>query len=197
MSFVYADLIRNLSNNITVPTFGSVIRTDYMRYDGRPAYYTRGWIAPSNQNVLFPLRLTAQNVPHPGTILIASWQLSLESDNNVIFKVLIDGSWRDNSMGTSGQSVAPSDEWYWKGLICSYHDGDNNSTLSNYQLLWIGRAGATGNINLDIAPQHAGDGGTTVFVNRTFGSGGQDGHEVGVCTGVVFQISGVEGQLDG
>jgi len=197
MSFVYADLIRDLSNNITVPTFGSVIRTDYMRYDGRPGYYTRGWIAPSNQNVLFPLRLTAQNVPHPGTILIASWQLSIECGNDTLFKVLIDGSWRDNSDGTSGQSAAPSDEWYWKGLLGAYYDGDNSSTPSNYQLLWIGRAGTTGNINLDISPQTSSDSGDTVYINRTYSSGGQDAYEVGVCTGVVFQISGVEGQLDG
>lgn len=192
MSFVYADRITDTSGNITVPSWGTIINTSTMRYDGRPGYYARGWIGPSNSNTLFALRLTASNVRHPNNILLASWQLSIESNNDVLFKVLKDGSFNDNSFGVSNP-FSPSDEWYWKGLLCSYHDGNDSSTPSNYQLLWMGRAGATGNINLDIAAQSSSEGGTTVYINRTFGSSGQDDHEICVCTGVVFEISHEQG----
>lgn len=188
MSFLYADNIRDTSGNMIIPPYGSVINTSTMRYDGRPGYYARGWIAPSNQSTLFALRLTANNVQHPNNILVASWQLSIETDNNTTFKVLKNGSWQDNRLGTSNSS-APSDEWYWKGLVCAYHDGDNGSTPSNYQLLYICRAGSVGSVNLDIVAQAADDGGRTVYINRTYGSGGQDDYEVGVCTGVVFEIA--------
>jgi hypothetical protein len=159
-----------------------------MRYDGRPGYYARGWIAPSNQNTLFALRLTANNVQHPNNILVASWQLSIETDNNTTFKVLKNGSWQDNRLGTSNAS-APSDEWYWKGLVCAYHDGDNSTTPSNYRLLYICRAGSTGSVNLDIVAQAADDGGRTVWINRTYSSAGGDNNEICVCTGVVFEIA--------
>lgn len=188
MSFLYADNIRDTSGNITIPSYGSVINTSTMRYDGRPGYYARGWIAPSNQSTLFALRLTANNVQHPNNILVASWQLSIETDNNTTFKVLKNGSWQDNRLGTSNAS-APSDEWYWKGLVCAYHDGDNSSTPANYRLLYICRAGSIGSVNLDIVAQAADDGGRTVWINRTYSSGGQDAYEVGVCTGVVFEIA--------
>jgi len=59
MSFLYADNIRDTSGNITIPPYGSVINTSTMRYDGRPGYYARGWIAPSNQNTLFALSFLA------------------------------------------------------------------------------------------------------------------------------------------
>lgn len=188
MSFLYADSIRDTSGNIIIPPYGSVINTSTMRYDGRPGYYARGWIAGDNASTLFALRLTASNVQHPNNILIASWQLSIETDNNTTFKVLKNGDWQDNSFGTSNAS-APSDEWYWKGLVCAYHDGDNSSTPSNYQLMFMCRAGSTGDINLDPVAQAADDGGRTVWINRTYSSGGQDAYEVGVCTGVVFEIA--------
>jgi hypothetical protein len=188
MSFLYADNIRDTSGNITIPAYGSVINTSTMRYDGRPGYYARGWVAGDNASTLFALRLTASNVRHPNNILVASWQLSIETDNNTTFKVLKNGSWQDNRLGTSN-SAAPSDEWYWKGLVCAYHDGDNSSTPSNYQLLYICRAGSTGDVNLDIVAQAADDGGRTVWINRTYGSAGQDAYEIGVCTGVVFEIA--------
>ena len=155
MSFVYADRITDTSGNITVPPFGSVINTSTMRYDGRPGYYTRGWIPPNNQGTLFALRLTASNVQHPNNILVASWQLQIETNNDVMFKVLKDGAWQDNSFGASN-ALTPSDEWYWKGLVCAYYDGDDSSTPSNYQLLYMGRAGTTGNVVLDVAAQKIG-----------------------------------------
>lgn len=195
MSFVYADRITDTSGNITVPEYGSVINTSTMRYDGRPGYWTRGWIQYDNNGTLFALRLTAQNVRHPNNILVASWQLTMETDNNVVFRILKNGSWEDNSFGTSS-SMAPSDEWYWKGLLCAYHDGDNASTPANYQLLYLGRAGTTGNINLDICAMHSGDSNTNIYINRPWNSGGQNDYEVGVCTGVVFEISHEQGGLD-
>jgi hypothetical protein len=193
MSFVYADRITDTSGNLTVPPYGSIINTSTMRYDGRPGYYIRGWIGPSNSNTLFALRLTANNVQHPNNILLASWQLSVECNNDTLFKVLKDGSFIDNSFGASN-AMTPSDEWYWKGLLCSYHDGDDSTTPSNYQLLWMGRAGATGNVNLDIAAQTSSEGGNTVYINRTYNSAGSDDREVGVCTGVVFEISHEQGE---
>jgi hypothetical protein len=195
MSFVYADRITDTSGNITVPPYGGVINTSTMRYDGRPGYWTRGWIQYDNNGTLFALRLTASNVQHPNNILVASWQLTMETDNNTVFRILKNGSWEDNSFGTSS-SMAPSDEWYWKGLLCAYHDGDNASTPSNYQLLYMGRAGTTGNINLDIVAMNSADSNYNLYINRTWNSGGQDSYEVGVCTGVVFEISHEQGGIE-
>lgn len=193
MSSVYASQIRNLSGNVSVPEYGSVINTSTMRYDGRPGYWTRGWIQYDNNGTLFALRLTAQNVSHPNNLLVASWQLTMESDNNIIFKVLKNGSWFDNSLGTNNSNYGQSDEWYWRGLLCSYHDSDDSSTPSNYQLMYICRAGQTGNINLDIVAQSSSESNRTLYINRPWNSSGQDSYETGVCTGVVFEIAHTSG----
>lgn len=195
MSFVYADRITDRSGNITVPQYGSVINTSTMRYDGRPGYWSRGWIQYDNNGTIFALRLTAQNVKHPNNILVASWQITAETDNNVMFRVLKNGSWEDNTLGTSA-SMAPSDEWYWKGLLCAYHDGDNDSTPANYRLLYLGRAGTTGNINLDIVMMSSSESNINLYINRPWNSGGQNDREIGVSTGVVFEISHEQGGID-
>lgn len=194
MSFVYADRITDTGGIQTVPPWGSIINTSTMRYDGRPGYYVRGWVPPNNSGTLFALRLTAQNVQHPNNILLASWQLSLESNGDTLYKVLVNGQWQDNSFGASN-AMTPSDEWYWKGLICSYHDGDDSTTPSNYQLLFMCRAGSVGNVNLDISAQTSSEGGNTVYINRTYNSAGSDDREVGVCTGVVFEIAHEQGGI--
>lgn len=192
MSFVYADRVFNRSNIETVPLTGSVINTSYMRYDGRPGYWTRGWVQRDNASTIFALRLTASNVQNANNILVASWQLSCETDNNTVFKVLKNGSWQDNTFGTSS-AYDSQNEWYWKGLISAYHDADNSSTMANYRLLYVGRAGTVGDVRLDIVMQDAGDSNRNLYINRTWNSGGQNGHETGVCTGVVFEIAQASG----
>lgn len=187
MSFVYADRVYNRSGVETVPFTGSVINTSYMRYDGRPGYWSRGWIQYDNNGTIFALRLTASNVQHPNNILVASWQICCECSNDIVFKVMKNGSWQDNTFGTNS-SYAPSDEWYWKGLLCAYHD-DNGSTLNNYRLMYVGRAGTIGDVRLDIVFQHASDSNQTIYINRCWNSAGQNGYETGVSTGVVFEIA--------
>lgn len=195
MSFVYADRVYNRSGIETIPLTGSVINTSYMRYDGRPGYWTRGWIQYDNNGTLFALRLTASNVQHPNNILVASWQLTMETDNNILFKVMKNGSWQDNTFGTNA-GYAPSDEWYWKGILCAYHDGDNSSTPANYRLLYVCRAGTIGDVRLDIVAQHASDSNQNLYINRAWNSAGQNSYETGVCTGVVFEIAQAAGGME-
>jgi hypothetical protein len=163
-----------------------------MRYDGRPGYWSRGWVQRDNASTIFALRLTASNVQNANNILVASWQITCECDNNIVFKVLKNGSWQDNTFGTSS-AYDSQNEWYWKGLICAYHDGNNGDTPSNYQLLYVGRAGTVGDVRLDIVMQHSSDSNTNVYINRCWNSGGQNAYETGVSTGVVFEIAQASG----
>lgn len=193
MSYVYSSQVKNTSGQVIVPQYGSVINTSTMRYDGRPQYWTRGWIQYDNNGTLFALRLTAQNVQHPSNIIVCSWQLTMETDNNIVFKVLKNGSWYDDSFGTNNSVYGHSEEWYWRGLLCAYHDQNNDSTPSNYQLMYMCRAGQTGNIDFDIVAQHAGESNSNIYINRCWNSSGQDSYETGVCTGVAFEISHTSG----
>ena len=55
--------------------------------------------------------------------------------------------------------------------------------------MYVGRAGAIGDIRLDIVFQHASDSNQTIYINRCWNSAGQNGYETGVSTGVVFEIA--------
>jgi hypothetical protein len=187
VSFVTAGEIRDLSGNITVPQYGSVVNVSTLRYDGRPGYYQQSWLSYNNTSDLGALSIT-HNCQHPSNILVAQWQMQIETDNNVVFKVLKDGSWIDNSFGDSTNASAASDEWYWKGLLCAYHDADNSSTPSNYLLQYVGYAGKIGDIVLTPTWQFT-SGSGNLYINRTFGSAGQDGHEICVSTGVCWEIT--------
>jgi hypothetical protein len=187
MSFVSAAEIRDISGNITVPTIGSVVNVSTMRYDGRPGYYAQSWLSYNNTGNLDVLSIT-HNCQHPSNILVVQWQLHLESNNDVVFKVLKDGTWNDNSFGDSTNASAPSDEWYWKGLLSAYYDGDDSTTPSNYLLQYVGYAGKTGNIVLTPSFQFT-SGSGNLYINRTVSSSGTDGQENGVCTGVCWEIT--------
>jgi len=187
MSFVTAGEIRDLSGNITVPQYGSVVNVSTVRYDGRPGYYAQSWLSYGNSSDITGLSIT-HNCQHPSNILVAQWQIQCEVQNDSTFKVLKDGSWIDNSFGDSTNASAASDEWYWKGLLCAYHDGDNSTTPSNYLLQYVGYAGKTGNIVLTPSFQFA-SGSGTLFLNRTISSAGGDANEIGVSTGVCWEIT--------
>ena len=187
MSFVTAGEIRDLSGNITVPQYGSVVNVTTVRYDGRPGYYAQSWLSYDNGSNLGALSIT-HNCQNSNNILVAQWQMQIETDNNVVFKVLKDGSWIDNSFGDSTNSSAGSDEWYWKGLLCAYYDNNNSSTPSNYLLQYVGYAGKTGDIVLTPTFQYA-SGSGNLYINRTYSSTGQDSHEICVSTGVCWEIT--------
>jgi hypothetical protein len=187
MSFVTAGEIRDLSGNITVPQYGSVVNVSTVRYDGRPGYFAQSWLSYGNSSDITGLSIT-HNCQHPSNILVAQWQIQCEVQNDSTFKVLKDGSWIDNSFGDSTNASAASDEWYWKGLLCAYHDGDNSTTPSNYLLQYVGYAGKTGDIVLTPSFQFA-SGSGTLFLNRTISSAGGDSNEICVSTGVCWEIT--------
>lgn len=190
MSIVVCSDIRDLSENILVPSYGSVISSTYIRYDAKDTFVIGNYAVLNNTNRIPGLRLTI-NASHPNNIIIAQWQLSLEVIHDCTFSVLKNLSLVDGSFG-GGQSTAVNNN-YWKGYVSAYYDNDQASTPSNIMLQWMGRAGVKGNVDLDVVANFSSSTGT-LYMNRTVNSAGQDGYENGVCTGVAFEITSQGGE---
>jgi len=193
MSSVICSEIRDLSDPsvILVPNRGSIISTAYVRYDAKDTFVGGNYSVINNTNRIPGLRLTI-NASHPNNIIIAQWQISVESAHDLTFSVLRNLSVIDNSLGISRSNAPPTNNYY-KGMAAVNYDNDFNSTLSNVMLQWIGRSGIVGNVDLDVCFHYSLSTGT-IYLNRTAGSAGADGYETCVSTGVAFELTSQGGE---
>lgn len=131
------DTVRNLSNNVTLATSGSVVgfqqvfSTEYVNFaaavtgDGLEVYPLRLTITPKSAN----------------NILIMEWMLGGEPHTNVGFLVHRDGA-LITSAGEQGYNNAAGNERY-SCLVAGWYDANNDSTPSNQRLTYHCTAGST------------------------------------------------------
>jgi hypothetical protein len=194
MSQVSTRYITDLSNNIVLPNTGSVLDIQYYRYDARPAFY---YGYPSSEVITFdsatnthPLKLILNNVSSPDNLIICEWMLSGEESNTSQLgcKITRNGSFIASEVG---RSSTDSYSLWWQMFANWGFDGDNASTPHSIRILYIGRAGAVGRLEYGLWMASGGaEVNNLYYVNRTVGSTGQDAYENGVCTGVIYEISG-------
>jgi hypothetical protein len=192
MSTVVCSEIRDISGNILVPSYGSVISTAFVRYQTRAVFAGNNWTIVNNTNRIAPLRLTI-NASHPNNIIIAQWQLFVECSHNITFSVLKNLSQNDGSLGITRNNTSTNEGGYWRGYVPAYWDNDVASTPQNIMLQWIGRAGVKGNVDLDICFHWSSSTGN-IFMNRNANNTGSDGNEVGVSTGIAFEVTSQGGE---
>lgn len=194
MSQVSTRFITDLSNNVILSNTGTVLDVQYYRYDARTTF---NYGYPASENISFtpqtnthPLRLVLNNVSSPDNIVICEWMLSGEenSTSNLGCKITRNGSFIAADVGRSGTD---SYSLWWQMFANWGFDGDNASTPHSVRILYMGRVGAIGRVEYGLwLADGAAATNNTYFVNRTVASTGQDSYEVGVTTGVIYEISG-------
>jgi hypothetical protein len=194
MSQVRTYEIRDTGGTVIVPQRGSVIDMKYYRWDQRTTFYygygQSEYESYASQANVHPLALRLDNVSSPDNIIICEWMLSGEegSTSNFGCRILRNGSIIPTDFG-GGTTDAYGMQWQ---LFANWgFDGDNNSTPHSTRILYVGKAGFTGVLEYQL---WFGDGGNNqnniYYTNRTVGSAGQDGFEVGTCGGFIYEISG-------
>lgn len=194
MSTVRTKLIQDLSGNTILSNTGTILDIQYYRYDTRTAFYA-GYYASENisydpQTNTHPLRLVLNNVSSPDNLILCEWMLTGEENytSELGCKITRNGSFIPTDVGRSGTD---SYSLWWQMFANWGFDGNNDSTPHCTRIMYLGRAGCTGRVEYGVwmagggAQQNA-----LYYVNRTVSSTGQDAYEVGVTTGVIYEISG-------
>lgn len=194
MSQVKTRFITDLSGNTILSNSGTILDVQYYRYDARPSFYA-GY--PATENISFdsatnvhPLKLKLNNVSNPENIIICEWMISGEENwtSDLGCKIVRNGSFVASDFGRSGTD---SYSLWWQMFANWGFDGDNSSTPHSVRLLYMGKAGTTGLVEYGLwMAAGAAQTNTIYYVNRTVSSVGGDNLENGVCTGVIYEISG-------
>jgi hypothetical protein len=186
MSNLYTNNI--ISNQTATPILqqtGNIVQCNRVRYDSRTNWSSN----PSgNGTEITGLRLSI-SPRHAGNLLLCQWVLSGEIHHDNVFLVFRDG----NLITTGGEQGYNSEVGNnrWSGFISSTYDSanDNSSTPHHWYIQYFCNADSTSSRFYSPAVRSSGGGSYTLSLNRTNGSTGQDGHEMTVSTGVIYEIT--------
>ena len=194
MSQVRTLYVTDLSNNVIVPNTGSILDIQYARYDTRTTMYY-GYAGSETESIgtqsnVHPMTLALNNVSSPDNYVICEWMFSGEENSTSDFgcRILRNGSFITNEFGTGS---ATNYSLHWQLFANWGFDGNNSSTPHSVRILYVGRAAAIGRVEYQVWFGSGGAGVNNIYyINRTVSSSGADSNEVGVTTGVIYELSG-------
>lgn len=178
------NIISSATQSPILQNTGNIVQVSRVRYDSRT-----NWSSNNNGNGTEITGLRLSITPrHSGNLLLCQWVLSGEIHHDNVFLVF-----RDGNLITSGDVGYNSEVGNnrWSGFITSTYDSanDNSSTPHHWFMQYFTTAENTNNRFYSPAVRSSGGGNFTLSLNRTNGSTGQDGHEMTVSTGVVYEIT--------
>jgi len=188
MSNLYTNNIFSGGNDTRpiLQSTGNIVQCNRVRYDSRTTWSSNN---SGNGNEITPLRLSIAP-RHSGNIILCQWVLSGDFHHDNVFLVF-----RDGGLITAGGIQGYNSEVgnnRWSGFVSSTYDAassDTGSTPHHWFIQYFQTADNTNNRSYGPAVRGAGGANYTLFLNRTGGSGGQDGHEMTVSTGVIYEIT--------
>ena len=157
---------------------GKVVQTQTVTTHVRTTYSANN---SGNGNVITQLNLSI--TPYRADSLIwLRWTVAYEMHQDTVFLVQ-----RDSSLIGYNTDLGNN---RWSGILCPQYDNDYSSTPQVSTINWFDPAGSTAARTYQLAVRSSGGGNYTFALNRTLGSTGSDGNEIGVSHGIAREISG-------
>ena len=179
------NIISPLSGSPILQATGNIVQCVRVRTDSRPTYNS----GPSgNGNEITQLRMTI-SPRHAGNLLLCQWVISGEVHHDNVFTIFRDGSLITTG-GEQGYNAEVGNN-RWSGFISSTYDSADNqdSTPHHWYIQYFCNADSTNSRFYSPAIRCSSGGNHTFALNRCIGSGGQDGYEVTVSSGVIYEIT--------
>lgn len=165
-------------NSLRLPA-GTVVGFNRIRTAARSAYGYTGDVILSDLNISITPK-------YSNSLLLVQWQVMYESDYNSVFRVYRDGG----LVYTSGyQGYNENDGSTWSGIASLQYDTDVASTPSNQMIQYFVPSGSTATTTLQLAVRQSNSTGATFYLNRSVNSAGTGAYEIGVSTGVIWEIA--------
>ena len=180
-------------NGSVIAAPGTILQTVYKRVDypfvyNAPPYNSGGSVGGSPLGEL-GLTITPKS---PTSLLLCRWMINGEMHWDSVFTIVRDGALvnSSNAPGYEGYNAQAGNS-PWSGIVTGKYDrGDINSTQNNWFIQYWISAYSTNTTTIYPAIRSANTSDwKTLYLNRTAGSTGQDGHETAVSTGYIMEIA--------
>lgn len=178
-----------LSGSVVAPP-GTILQTVYKRVDypfvyNAPPYDAGGKFGGTPIGEL-GLTITPKS---SSSLLLCRWMINGEMHWDSVFTINRDGA-LVTTAGYQGYNTQAGNS-PWSGIVSGRYDrGDVNSTQNNWFIQYWVPSYSTNTTTIYPAVRSANNGDSkTLYLNRTAGSAGQDGHETAVSTGYIMEIA--------
>jgi hypothetical protein len=163
-------------------TSGQIIQCKYVRTDNRSAISS---ISSGNGTRISDLSLTI-TPKNANSLLIMQWMINGELHQDNVFLIhknsaLITTAGSEGYNNSSGNSR-------WSGIASGFYDQNESSTPSNWVIQYSILAGSTESATYAPAVRGSNASDYTFYMNRTYGSTGQDAYETMVSTGMIMEV---------
>ena len=183
MSTLRTNQILSTSGKPLLNSSGSIVQTVYVRTDARNAYSSA---ASGNGTTITDLNMSITPT-NTSNRIICQWMINGELHQDNVFLIHQNGA-LITTPGEEGRNNVSNNRWV--GYASAYYDQNEDSTQSNWVIMYSQIAGSTA--PRTYAPAVRGSGATayTFYLNRTVGStdAGQDNYERTVSTGIIYEV---------
>jgi hypothetical protein len=180
------NIISTSTQSPILQSTGNIVQCSRVRYDSRTTWSSN---ASGNGTEITPLRLTIAP-RHAGNLILCQWVLSGDFHHDNLFTIFRDGG-LITTAGEQGYNNEVGNN-RWSGFVSSTYDAassDTGSTPHHWFIQYFCNADSTASRVYAPACRCSGAANYTLFLNRTGSSVGQDGNEMTVSTGVIYEIT--------
>jgi hypothetical protein len=172
----------NWENTLGVP-YGTVLQVKTVRTEARNTYS-----APNSGDGTTITDLNLTITPNfSNSLLIVQWMLNGEMDHDAVILVHKNGSLITTANEAGYNATAGNSRW--SGFVPSKYDNDVSSTPENWFIQYFSTAASTSSMTFAPAVRASSATAKTFYLNRAVASAGQDGQEVSVSTGTIWEIA--------
>jgi hypothetical protein len=185
MSTLKTNAIQTVAGKPILNSTGSIIQTVYVRSDSRSLYSSNN---TGDGNPINPLALTITPT-NANNRIICQWMINGELYQDNVFLIHRDGS-LITTAGEEGRNSISNNRWI--GYASAFYDQNEDTTPSNWIIMYSQIAGSTATRTYAPAVRSSGGNNWTFYLNRTVssGDGGQDAYERMVSTAVLYEVVG-------
>ena len=181
MSILKTDSITTITGKPLLNSTGSIIQTVYVRSDTRTSYASNN---SGDGTTISELNLTITPI-NANNRIICQWMINGELHQDNVFLIHRDGA-LITTAGEEGRNSVSNNRWV--GYASAFYDQNEDSTASNWMIMYSQIAGTTASRTYAPAVRSSSGTAYTFFLNRTIGSAGQDAYENMVSTGIIYEV---------
>lgn len=183
MSTLRTNRILSTSGKPLLNSSGSIVQTVYVRTDARSTYSSVG---SGDGNTINDLNISITPT-NANSRIICQWMINGELHQDNVFVIHRNGV-LVTTAGEEGRNSVSNNRWV--GYASAYYDQNEDSTPSNWVIMYSQIAGSTAPRTYAPAVRGSGPTSYTFYLNRTVAAadGGQDNYERMVSTGIIYEV---------
>lgn len=190
MSTLIVDRVENALGHPLLQDFGSIVQTVTVRAQNRTQYSMPAPVGSTTGTALPTLAMTI-TPRNSDSLIVCTWHIFFESDENTGFRVLRNNAYVTTSPYQSYGNSAFSNTDTWNCLQTAPYDAANNNDTTPHiaRLVYMDKPGG-GTFTYQPTVHPTNTSAANFNLNRVYENTGNNGDEVGVSFGRIFEVAG-------